>query len=321
LIQIPARADPDHLEVEMTESAAVRSCRAAKRLAAIRRRHRAFVRGAVLFSETMRGLAWCGVLVACATACGGESASKANDDEGGTGGAGGTAGSGAGTTGASAGSTGAAGTGGSGAASCEGPVTPPTLELRPYCADFVPSLSPQALDWAGLDPFEGEFMVHRFSAPASLANGCGYDLIVRLPRITFNGSGSYAVSVWWLSGVGAPRLIAGVFRRDGDPLPELVVADPTAGEFASMLSAPMTIEPSGAACTPCLAGGSSGLVGPALTQDGIPLSCEAEAEGTSLLCNNGSGQAFRVLTYCSASGSVEYPVVYGRAQNMIRTAL
>jgi hypothetical protein len=185
----------------------------------------------------------------------------------------------------------------------------------------VPSLSPQDIDWVGLDPFEGEFMVHRFRAPASLANGCGYDLIVRLPRIAFNGSGSYTMSVWWLSGAGAPRLIAGVFRREGDPLPELVVADSTAGNLASMLSAPMTIEPSGAACTPCLAGGSSGLVGPALTLDGTPLSCEAEVGGATLYCSNGGSLAWRVLTYCSASGSVEYPVVYGRAQNMLRTAL
>src|SRR6187399_3146122 len=112
----------------------------------------------------MRGLSWYVVLLACATACGGESASRSNDDEdatGGIGGAGGTAGSGAGTAGASAGTAGAGGMG-SGGAGCEGPVTPPALELFPACESFVPSLGPQDLDWVGLDPFDGEFMVHRF---------------------------------------------------------------------------------------------------------------------------------------------------------------
>ena len=210
--------------------------------------------------------------------------------------------------------------GGSGGTRCEGPVTPPTLELFPACANFVPSLSPQDLDWVGLDPAEGELMVHRFRAPANLANGCGYDLLVRLPRITFNGSGSYTMTVWWLSGAGAPRLIAGVFRRDGDPLPELVVADQAAGELASKLSAPMTIEPSGTACTACLTGGPSGLVGPALAEDGTPLSCEAEVDGRLFRCSGNSGQSWRVLTYCSARESAEYPVAYGRAQNLIPTA-
>ena len=219
---------------------------------------------------------------------------------------------------------GASGSGGSGGDPrnpfCPGAAPAPEITLTPKCSNFVPSLSTATIDWVGTEAVDGKpgFVGHRFDAPEGLANGCGYEIVVALPGLTFAGSGTYNLNAWWLQGNGPVRLIAAVLRRDGEPLPELGVAVAEAGSFASSLSAPVSIEPTGPECESCWTdGAAAGLRAPAFSE-GVTTSC-SESPGVPTLFNClGSAHEWNVVVYCAAEGTPDYPVVYGRAERLTR---
>jgi hypothetical protein len=191
--------------------------------------------------------------------------------------------------------------------------------LTPRCSNFIPSLSTATVDWVGTEALQGKpgFVGHRFDAPEGLANGCGYDLLIALPGLTFDGSGTYNLNAWWLQGNGPIRLIAAVLRRDGEPLPELGVAVAEAGDLASTLSAPVSIEPTGPACDSCWTDGApQGLRAPAFSEGAAPLPC-AVTPGvpTSFNCA-GTDHDWNVVIYCAAEDSTQFPVVYGHAERL-----
>ena len=246
-------------------------------------------------------------------ACGGESVGKSGDGKGGSGAIGGN--------GAIGGSDGGAcgGQGSSSNPSCPGAAPAPEFTLLPRCTDFAPSLSTGTLDWVGAEPVCGKTLVgHRFNAPPGLANGCGYELVIALPGLTFAGSGTYDFNAWWAYENGASRLIAAVLRRKGETLPELVVAEATGGDLVSGLSAPLAIEPSGPACDECWkeGGAADGLVAPALSEGSAPLACNSELGVPALLRCRGADRSWNVVIYCAAEASTEYPVVYGPAETL-----
>lgn len=240
-------------------------------------------------------------------ACGGSSVSDSTNGGDGRGGASGSGGNG--------------GNGDAGNPSCPGAAPAPEITLAPKCSGFVPSLSTATVDWVGTEAVEGkpEFVGHRFDAPAGLANGCGYEIVVALPGLTFAGSGTYNLNAWWLQGNGPVRLIAVVLRRDGELLPELGVAVTEAGALASSLSAPVSIESTGPECESCWTdGAAAGLRAPAFSEGDAPAFC-AVLPGVPTLFNClGSDHDWNVVIYCTAEGTPEYPVVYGHADRLTR---
>lgn len=205
---------------------------------------------------------------------------------------------------------------------CLGPTPSPELILTPHCSDFVPSLSTGTLDWVGGEPACGtpDLVEHRFDAPAGLANGCGYELVIALPGLTFAGSGTYNLNAWWLSGNGPPRLIAAVLRREDETLPELAVGVREAGELVSRLSEPMTIQPLGPPCENCWKEdpAAEGLLAPALSVEDMPLACDVDPARPALLRCSENDRDWHAVIYCAPEASVEFPVVLGRAESLTR---
>jgi hypothetical protein len=194
----------------------------------------------------------------------------------------------------------------------------PELTLTPHCSDFVPNIGTGTLDWVGAEPACGnpQIVEHRFRAPASLANGCGYDLVIGLPGLTFAGSGTYDLNAWWVSLNGALRPVAAILRREGETLPELAVGLPQAGELVSMLSAPMTIRPLGSRCSPCWNSAPEGLVVPTLALENKPLTCMVETSRTALMRCTEADLNFFAVIYCAPEGSREFPVVFGPVETL-----
>jgi hypothetical protein len=199
------------------------------------------------------------------------------------------------------------------AGSCDAPIPPPQLNLFPNCDSFLPNLTGNEVDWVGLEPVAGSpgLIGHRFRATASLSNSCGFDLVIALPGLTFQASGSYELATWWLN--GAPVAVIVRTPDDTQALLGVAVLDGGGGGYLSTLSAPISLQAFGRDCHACAGSDATGLKALAFSFNESPIQC-APTEGYSQLlsCDFG-GEEMRVVDYCAPPGADAFPAVYGRA--------
>jgi hypothetical protein len=200
---------------------------------------------------------------------------------------------------------------------CSAPLVPPQIRLEPHCASFTPALTNVDLAWVGRESITGEPKLtgHRFTAAAD-GNGCGFDVVVGLAYVTFDGaSGSpYQMSGWWSEDqtTGSRALVAIVLRNAGDQVPVLGVADASSGGLLVQLSAPLVFG-GGPSCDGSRDAGAAYLFLMGLRMNGATAASGSCTWHDVLVTCDLGGTGFTAVDYVVPRGSSPWPMVYGRS--------
>lgn len=200
---------------------------------------------------------------------------------------------------------------------CSAPLVPPQIRLEPHCSSFTPALTNVDLAWVGRESITGEPKLtgHRFTAAAD-GNGCGFDVVVDLPYVTFDGaSGSpYQMSGWWSEdqATGSRALVAIVLRNAGDQVPVLGVADENSGGLLVQLSAPLVFG-GGPSCDGSRDAGAPYLVQMGLRMNGATAAIGSCTRQDALVTCDLGGTGFTAVDYVVPRDSNPWPMVYGRS--------
>lgn len=175
---------------------------------------------------------------------------------------------------------------------CDSDLAPPTFSVEPACSGFTPTLgsafSMELVERVVVRDGASQWLEHRFRADADTFQ-CGFDVVLRLDRLTFAALGDrFDGTVWWIEGSGPLNTLTLVLRS-ADRL-KLAVA--TAGNATLLVN----VSPYEVSLTDDVCRGTPTKKA-ALLENGVSLNCEIDAgDGIFERCSS-DADVFRTVPY------------------------
>jgi hypothetical protein len=131
---------------------------------------------------------------------------------------------------------------------CDSTRTAPTFSVEPSCSGFLPGIgSPFQMEIVSKVPLEEDgvrWVEHRLHAAPDMFQ-CGFDVVMRLDRLTFGLVGDvFTGSVWWIQGIGPLNLLSLVLTQGTD----LVLAVASAGSTGTIVLGPYRLDSAEPVC-------------------------------------------------------------------------